>query len=48
MSFTTLFALGRRPAQQVDLSPSAPGPPAEMDPTQDEYIKRLEDEVRKR
>jgi hypothetical protein len=42
------FRSWKRPAQQVNLSPSAPGPQAEMDPAQDEYIKRLEDEVRKR
>jgi cytochrome c-type biogenesis protein CcmH len=38
----------RRPTQQVDLTPSNHAPPDEMNPAQDEYIKRLEDEVRKR
>jgi len=42
------FRSWKHTAQQVDLSPSTPGPPTEMDPVQDEYIKRLEDEVRKR
>lgn len=42
------FRSWRHSAQQVNLSPSTPGPQAEIDPTQVEYIKRLEDEVRKR
>jgi cytochrome c-type biogenesis protein CcmH len=42
------FRTWRRPAQQADLSLSTHTPPVEKDPAQDEYIKRLEDEVRKR
>ncbi|MFZ0533399.1 MAG: cytochrome c-type biogenesis protein [Anaerolineales bacterium] len=38
----------KRPTQQVDLTPSNDAPPAEMNAAQDEYITRLEDEVRKR
>jgi cytochrome c-type biogenesis protein CcmH len=38
----------RRPTQQVDLTPSTDASLAEKDTTQDEYIKRMEDEVRKR
>jgi cytochrome c-type biogenesis protein CcmH len=38
----------KRPTQQVDLTPSNDAPPSEMNAAQDEYITRLEDEVRKR
>ncbi len=38
----------KRPAPQADLSPSTQGSPPEMNAVQDEYIKRLEEEVRKR
>jgi len=42
------FRSWRHPAQQVNPPSSIPGPSAEVDPAQDEYIKRLEDEVHKR
>jgi cytochrome c-type biogenesis protein CcmH len=38
----------RQPTQPADLSPSTDGPPVVSNPVQDEYIQRLEDEVRKR
>ena len=38
----------KQPTQTVDLPPSMDGMPAEQNIAQDEYIKRLEDEVRKR
>jgi cytochrome c-type biogenesis protein CcmH len=38
----------KRPTQQVNIPASTPEPPAEKEPVQDEYIKRLEEEVRKR
>jgi cytochrome c-type biogenesis protein CcmH len=43
-----VFRSWRQPTQPVDLSSSTEGPPAGTNTTQDEYIKRMEDEVRKR
>ncbi len=36
------------PAQQVNLPSHAPAPPAEQPGSQDDYIKQMEDQVRKR
>jgi cytochrome c-type biogenesis protein CcmH len=43
-----VFLSWKQPAQPVDLSPSTDIPPDAQNPAQDEYIKRLEDEVHKR
>jgi cytochrome c-type biogenesis protein CcmH len=43
-----VFRSWRQPTQPVDLSPSIEGPPAGQNAAQDVYIKRMEDEVRKR
>ena len=43
-----VFRSWRQPTQPVDFSPSIEGPPAGQNAAQDEYIKRMEDEVRKR
>lgn len=43
-----VFHSWRQPTQKVDLSPSPEGTPVEQVSAQDEYIKRMEDEVRKR
>jgi cytochrome c-type biogenesis protein CcmH len=42
------YSSWRRPVQQVNLPPSTQAQLVEKDAAQDEYIKRLEDEVRKR
>jgi cytochrome c-type biogenesis protein CcmH len=42
------FRSWKQPALPIDLSASAEVPPAGQNTGQDEYIKRLEDEVRKR
>ncbi len=42
------FRSWRSPSQPVDLSPTPESPPSGQNVTQDEYIQRLEDEVRKR
>ena len=44
----SVFRSWKRPAQPVNLSPSTEGPPAGQNIAQDEYIKRIEEEVRKR
>ncbi len=38
----------KRPALQVNIQPSNQAPPLTMDAEKDDYIRRLEDEVRKR
>jgi cytochrome c-type biogenesis protein CcmH len=43
-----VFRSWKPPIQEVNLQPPTLEPPEKMDPAQDEYIKRLEDEVRKR
>ena len=43
-----VFRSWRLPTQPVDLSPTTSGLPDGQNPLQDEYIQRLEDEVRKR
>ena len=43
-----VFRSWRQPTQLVDLSSSTDGPPGGQNTAQDEYIKRLEEEVRKR
>lgn len=42
------FRSWKRPAKQVDLQPPTPEPPIDKETTQDEYINRMEEEVRKR
>ena len=42
------FSAWKRPMQKDNLQPTTTEPPAETDPSQDEYIHRLEEEVRKR
>ena len=42
------FSAWKRPMQIDNLQPTTTEPPAETDPSQDEYIHRLEEEVRKR
>ena len=42
------FSAWKRPIQKDNLQPTTTEPPAETDPSQDEYIHRLEEEVRKR
>lgn len=42
-----IFRSWRHPAQPVDLSPTTSVPPDGQNPLQDEYIQRLEDEIRK-
>ncbi|OGO65403.1 MAG: hypothetical protein A2030_09410 [Chloroflexi bacterium RBG_19FT_COMBO_50_10] len=42
------FRSWKRPIQQADLEPSILEPPAEKDTAQDEYIHRIEEELRKR
>jgi cytochrome c-type biogenesis protein CcmH len=41
------FRSWRQPAQQMDIPSSTSRPPAGQEAAQDEYIKRMEDEVRK-
>ncbi|OGO65029.1 MAG: hypothetical protein A2030_02650 [Chloroflexi bacterium RBG_19FT_COMBO_50_10] len=43
-----VFISWKRPIQQGEVQPSTPDPPALTDENQDEYIQRLEEEVRKR
>ena len=38
----------KRPTSQSELLPSTPNPASEVNPLQDEYVQRLEEEVRKR
>jgi cytochrome c-type biogenesis protein CcmH len=38
----------KRPTPQVETAPSTQGPPAGKDASQDEYYRRLEEEIRKR
>jgi cytochrome c-type biogenesis protein CcmH len=42
------FRAWKRPIQEDNLQPTIPESPSVPDPTQDEYIHRLEEEVRKR
>ena len=42
------FRSWKRPVQVEDIKPTTPEPPAVTDATQDEYIQRFEEEVRKR
>jgi len=42
------FSTWKRPIQKDNLQPTTTEPPAETDTSQDEYIHRLEEEVRKR
>jgi cytochrome c-type biogenesis protein CcmH len=43
-----VFRSWRKPTQSIDLSPTPENPTAGQNTAQDEYIKRMEDEVRKR